>query len=364
LKNNIAIPFIDLHAQQQRIKKQIDENIQKVLAHGQYIQGPEITTLEKELSKYLEVKHSMVCANGTVALQLALMALGVGPGDEVITVPFSFFATAEAILLVGATPVFIDIDSKTYNMNAALLEDAITLKTKAIIPVSLYGQCADFTAINAIAEKYGLPVIEDAAQSFGAQHHGKKSCGLSTIACTSFFPSKPLGGYGDGGACFTNDDAIAQKIRMILNHGQKERYVHEVIGTNARLSTLHAAILLPKLAIFPDELQARQQVAAWYKKYLPEQYPAPFVESFNLSAYGQFTIRVQGREKLQEYLKERGIPTAVHYPIPLNQQPVFKNEVFAQQHFPHSEKAAREVMSLPFHPYMTEEIVKKITQAL
>jgi UDP-2-acetamido-2-deoxy-ribo-hexuluronate aminotransferase len=356
--------FIDLQTQQKRILSTVNENIQKVLAHGLYVQGPEINQLEEKLADFVQVKHGIACSSGTTALQIALMALDIGYGDEVITTPFSFFATVEAMVLLGITPIFVDIDPKTYNLDPDLLEAAITPKTKAIIPVSLYGQCADFERINAIAAKHKLPVIEDAAQSFGAKHHGHMSCGLSTIACTSFFPSKPLGGYGDGGACFTNDNKLAEKMRMILNHGQKQRYTHEVIGINGRLSTLMAAILLAKFDIFEDELNARQTVAGWYKKHLPAQYQAPFIESFNFSVYGQFTIRVKNREAMQAHLKSHDIPTAVHYPGTLNKQPVFKNTALFDQSFPHAEAAGAEVLSLPFHPYMTEEQVKAVANAL
>src|SRR5690554_2799261 len=260
--------FIDLAAQQARIKQKIDANIQKVLAHGQYILGPEVTELEEKLAAFTGAKYCISVANGTDALQIAQMAFGIGPGDEVITPGFTYIATAETVALLGAKPVYVDVCPKTYNLDPAKLEAAITPKTKAIIPVSLYGQCADFDAINAIAEKYGIPVIEDAAQSFGASYKGKMSCNLSTVATTSFFPSKPLGCYGDGGAIFTNDDELALVMRQIARHGQDRRYHHIRVGVNSRLDTLQAAILLPKLEIFAEEITLRQQVAQRYSQLL------------------------------------------------------------------------------------------------
>ncbi|OWX38742.1 aminotransferase DegT, partial [Acinetobacter baumannii] len=260
------IDFIDLKAQQNRIKDKIDAGIQNVLTHGQYILGPEVIELEEKLASYVGAKHCITCANGTDALQIAQMAFGIGPDDEVITPGFTYIATAETVALLGAKPVYVDVNPKTYNLDVEKLEAAITPRTKAIIPVSLYGQCADFDAINAIAKKYSIPVIEDAAQSFGATYKGRKSCNLSTVACTSFFPSKPLGCYGDGGAIFTNDDELAKVIRQIARHGQDKRYHHIRVGVNSRLDTLQAAILLPKLEILDDEMQARQRVAEVYNR--------------------------------------------------------------------------------------------------
>ena len=354
--------FINLSRQQQRIKVEIDANIQKVLAHGQYILGAEVSELEQKLTEFCGAKYCITCANGTDALQIALMALGVKQGDEVITPAFTYIATAEAAALLGAKPVFVDIDEKTYNINPHLIEAAITPKTKAIMAVSLYGQCADFNTINAIADKYGLPVIEDAAQSFGASYHGKFSGNLSTIATTSFFPTKPLGCYGDGGAIFTNNDELAIKIRQIARHGQDRRYHHIRIGMNSRLDTIQAAILLPKLAILSDEINRRQIVAERYNTLLNhEKIITPLIENHNISAYAQYTIRVQNRDKIQAALKEAGIPTAVHYPLPLNRQPaVADNNAIV----PISEKVANEVMSLPFDPYLDEETQETICKAI
>ncbi|MBP8043712.1 DegT/DnrJ/EryC1/StrS family aminotransferase [Uruburuella suis] len=353
--------FIDLAAQQARIKSQIDANIQTVLAHGHYILGPEVAELEAELAAYCGAKYCISCANGTDALQIALMALGVGHGDEVITPGFTYIATAETVALLGAKPIYVDIDEQTYNIDPAKIEAAITDKTKAIIPVSLYGQCADFDAVNAIAAKHKLPVIEDAAQSFGAIYKGTKSGNLSTIACTSFFPSKPLGCYGDGGAIFTNDEQLATVIRQIARHGQDRRYHHIRVGVNSRLDTLQAAILLPKLAILEEEMQLRQQVAQMYAIALQAAgLAAPFIELHNRSAYAQFTIRIQNRSAVQTALKEAGIPTAVHYPIPLNKQPAVASDVS----LPVGDLVAEEVLSLPMHPYMTQEQVQQVVAAL
>ncbi|MDG2958924.1 DegT/DnrJ/EryC1/StrS family aminotransferase [Exercitatus varius] len=355
--------FIDLNAQQQRIKAQIDAGIQKVLAHGKYILGPEVAELEEKLAAYVGAKYCISCANGTDALQIAQMALGIGAGDEVITPGFTYIATAETVSLLGAKPVYVDVDQKTYNIDAAKLEAAITPRTKAIIPVSLYGQCADFDAVNAVAQKYNLPVIEDAAQSFGASYKNRKSCNLTTIACTSFFPSKPLGCYGDGGAIFTNDDELAKVIRQVARHGQDRRYHHIRVGVNSRLDTLQAAILLPKLAILDDEISARQRVAENYTRLFNQAgiNSTPFIEAHNQSAWAQYTIQVDNRAGVQEKLKTLGIPTAVHYPIPLNKQPAVAD---SRINLPVGDLIAERVMSLPMHPYLTSEEQQKIVQSL
>ncbi|WP_417656310.1 DegT/DnrJ/EryC1/StrS family aminotransferase [Pseudidiomarina aestuarii] len=343
--------FIDLAAQQARIKDKIDAAIAKVLAHGQYILGPEVDELEEKLAAYTGAKHCITVANGTDALQIAQMALGIGPGDEVITPGFTYIATAETVSLLGAKPVYVDIDAKTYNLDPNLLEAAITPRTKAIIPVSLYGQCADFDAINAIADKYGVPVIEDAAQSFGATYKGRKSCNLSTIACTSFFPSKPLGCYGDGGAIFTNDNELALVMRQIARHGQDRRYHHIRVGVNSRLDTMQAAILLSKLEIFPDEIERRGLIAEYYNQLLCqiESYTKPYLKGDCTSAWAQYTIRVGKRKEIQTRLKEVGIPTAIHYPLPLNKQPAVSD---ASVHLKVGDVAAEQVLSLPIHPYL------------
>lgn len=356
------IEFIDLKAQQVHLKEKIDAGIQKVLAHGQYILGPEVTELEEKLAAYVGVKYCISVANGTDALQIAQMAFGIGSGDEVITPGFTYIATAETVALLGAKPIYVDIDPKTYNLDPVKLEVAITPKTKAIIPVSLYGQCADFDTINAIAAKYNIPVIEDAAQSFGATYKGRKSCNLSTVACTSFFPSKPLGCYGDGGAIFTNDEELAKVIRQIARHGQDRRYHHVRVGVNSRLDTLQAAILLPKLEILDDEIQSRQQVAETYTRLLNEVniHSTPFIESYNTSAWAQYTIQVKNRTAVQEKLKAQGIPTAVHYPIPLNKQPAVANSEIS---LPIGDLIAEQVMSLPMHPYLETSNIFEIVKS-
>lgn len=357
------IDFIDLKKQQNRIKDKIDAGIQNVLTHGQYILGPEVIELEEKLAAYVGAKYCITCANGTDALQIAQMAFGIGPGDEVITPGFTYIATAETVALLGAKPVYIDVNPKTYNLDVEKLEAAITPRTKAIIPVSLYGQCADFDAINTIAAKYGIPVIEDAAQSFGATYKGRKSCNLSTVACTSFFPSKPLGCYGDGGAIFTNDDELAKVIRQIARHGQDKRYHHIRIGVNSRLDTLQAAILLPKLEILDDEMQTRQKVAEIYNQLFNEAgiHTTPYLEAHNTSAWAQYTIQVDNRAEVQEKLKAQGIPTAVHYPIPLNKQPAVAD---SEIHLPIGDAIAEKVMSLPMHPYLSEQEQKIIVKSL
>ena len=357
------IEFIDLKVQQSRIKAKIDAGIQRVLAHGQYILGPEVVELEEKLATYVGAKYCITCANGTDALQIAQMAFGIGPGDEVITPGFTYIATAETVAVLGAIPVYVDVNPNTYNLDVEKLEAAITSRTKAIIPVSLYGQCADFDAINAIAAKYGIPVIEDAAQSFGATYKGRKSCNLSTVACTSFFPSKPLGCYGDGGAIFTNDEELAKVIRQIARHGQDRRYHHIRVGVNSRLDTLQAAILLPKLEILDDEMKARQRVAEIYTKLFNESAisTTPFIEQHNQSAWAQYTIQVDKRDEVQERLKAKGIPTAVHYPIPLNKQPAVAD---ANAILPVGDAVAERVMSLPMHPYLILEEQEKIVTVL
>ncbi|MBF8795119.1 DegT/DnrJ/EryC1/StrS aminotransferase family protein [Pseudomonas monteilii] len=357
------IEFIDLKSQQARIKDKIDAGIQRVLSHGQYILGPEVAELEERLAAFVGAKYCITCANGTDALQIAQMALGIGPGDEVITPGFTYIATAETVALLGAKPVYVDVDPLTYNLNPQFLEAAITPRTKAIIPVSLYGQCADFDVINTIAARHGIPVIEDAAQSFGASYKGKRSCNLSTIACTSFFPSKPLGCYGDGGAIFTNDDELAVVLRQIARHGQDRRYHHIRVGVNSRLDTLQAAVLLPKLEIFEEEISQRQQVAKWYDAALSAVgiETRPYIAEYNISAYAQYTIRVQDRNAVQAKLKNASIPTAVHYPIPLNKQPaVADSTVF----LPVGDEIATQVMSLPMHPYLEEASIREISAAI
>lgn len=359
LSKERPMPFIDLAAQQAVIRSQLERNIETVLRHGQYIMGPEIKQLEQRLAEYVGVKHCITVSDGTKALLIAMMALGIKPGDEVITTPFTFIATGEMIALLGAIPVFVDIDPRTYNIDPNKIEAAITPRTKAIMPVSLYGQCADFDAINAIAAKHGLPVIEDGAQSFGATYKSKKSCALSTIGSTSFFPSKPLGAYGDAGALFTNDDTLAKLMREIRLHGQDRRYHHPIIGINGRMDTLQAAIVLAKMDIFEGEVKTRAEIGARYTELinsdLSPQSSAlgvtpPYIEPHNTSVYAQYTILVENREAVQKKLNEAGIPTAVHYPIPLNLQPAFAHLNKPAGSFPVAEEIAKRVVSLPIGP--------------
>ena len=356
--------FIDLNQQYCLIKSTVDKNIQAVLDHGQYVMGPEVEELECRLANWVGVRHCITLSNGTTALLVALLALAIGPGDEVITSSFSFFATAETIIFLGAKPVFVDIDPRTYNIEPSQIELAITERTKAIVPVSLYGQCSNMTAISAIAHRYGLPVIEDGAQSLGATHCGRQSCGLTTIGCTSFFPSKPLGCYGDGGACFTNDDILAEKMRLIRNHGQQTRYRHIQIGLNVRFDTLQAAILLAKLEVFPEELKRRQQVAKWYSQKLSDHLVTPYIEAENVSTFAQYTVRIEQREEVQAALTNAGIPTAVHYPQPLHKQPAIRNYLQEDHNYPEADIASQQVLSLPFHPYLTEGVVDQICEEL
>lgn len=359
------IPFIDLQAQYQKYKSEIDSAIHEVLDNSQYIMGPKVKEFEENLANYSGAKHAIGCASGTDALLLALMAIGIKAGDEIITTPFTFIASSEVISLLGAIPVFVDIEADTYNINADLIEDKITNKTKAIMPVSLYGQIADMDKINAIGKKHGLIVIEDAAQSFGATYKGKKSCNLSDFGCTSFFPSKPLGCYGDGGALFTNDDSLAEKARIILAHGSKVRYEHTVIGINGRLDAIQAAILNVKLKYFDEEVQKRNIIGQSYIDLLSDKgIKTPIIKEGRTSVYAQFTIQVDNRQEYIDKLKDNGIPTAIHYPKPLHLQECYAFLNYSLGDFPISEKAANEVFSLPMSPFLSEEHQKIITQLI
>ena len=359
------IPFVDLKAQYQALKPQIQERINRVLEHGQYIMGPEVAELEEKLAAYTGAKHCVTVASGTEALLISLMALDIGPGDEIITTPFTFVATAEVIVLLGAKPVYVDIEPDTCNINVQLIESAITPRTKAIIPVSLYGQPADMDEINAIAARHGnIPVIEDAAQSFGASYQGKKSCNLSTIGCTSFFPSKPLGCYGDGGAIFTNDDAIAQACREIRVHGQSKRYTHTRIGVGGRMDTLQCAIVLAKWPRFEWEVQRRLDIGEKYNALMDAQGIQRVQQrQGRTSVFAQYTVMVDRREQVQEKLKQAGIPTAVHYPIPLNQQPAYRH-LNSKGETPKSVEAGQRVMSLPMSAELGEDAQREIVHAL
>jgi UDP-2-acetamido-2-deoxy-ribo-hexuluronate aminotransferase len=348
-ENDMAIQFIDLKAQYQALKPSIDTRIQRVLDHGQYIMGPEVRELEERLEGYTGAKHCITVASGTEALLIALMALGVKPGDEIITTPFTFVATAEVIVLLGAVPVFVDIEPDTCNIDASKIEAAITPKTKAIMPVSLYGQPADMDEINAIAARHNLPVIEDAAQSFGAEYKGRKSCNLSTIGCTSFFPSKPLGCYGDGGAIFTSDDGLAKAMREIRVHGQERRYVHTRVGVGGRMDTLQCAVVLAKLERFDWEVEQRLKIGARYNELFAGKVPVITQRPDRTSVFAQYTVFVQDREAVQEKLKQAGVPTAVHYPIPLNDQPAYCH-LCCPDCTPTSKIMSAKVMSLPMSP--------------
>ena len=360
------IEFVDLEIQQSAIRPQLELNIHRVLHHGQYIMGPEVRQLEDKLAEYVGVKHCITASSGTDTLLIALMALDIGPGDEVITTSFTFVATGEMIALLGATPVFVDIDPKTYNMDHTRIEAAITPNTKAIMAVSLYGQCADMDAINAVANKHGLPVIEDAAQSFGATYKCRRSCGLSTIGSTSFFPSKPLGGYGDGGALFVDDDALAKAMREIRAHGQDRRYHHPRIGINGRLDTLQAAVVLAKMDRFSWEVEQRQKVGAAYTAMLASRCPGmtpPYVEPHNTSVYAQYSILVENRDAVAKRLNEQGVPTAVHYPIPLNLQPAYR-DICRHSGVPITEHVAARVISLPIYADLPWSLQERIVAAL
>ncbi len=385
----IAMPFIDLAMQKQRILPQLEHNIFAVLRHGQYIMGQEVNELEAKLSSYVGVNHAICCSSGTDALLMALMAYDVGPGDAVFTSPFTFFATAETIALLGATPVFVDIDPETFNIDPKSLKKAITalqqqdphihvlpdiaslpigtLRPKGIITIDLFGLPAEYDKINSIAQEQGLFVIEDAAQSFGSQYHGKKTCSLTEIGCTSFFPAKPLGCYGDGGAVFTDNHDLAKKITSLRIHGEDtDKYTNIHIGINGRMDSLQAAILLPKLAIFPDELIARDQVAKYYTERLSpvKSLTLPSVPQESRSAWAQYSILSDHREDLQAALKKKGVPTAVYYPKPLHLQAVFAELGYGRGDFPVSEIVAQRILSLPMHPYLKEEQLNRIADVI
>ena len=358
--------FIDLKSQYQASRDLINGRIQAVLDHGQYIMGPEVGELETRLAEYTGAGHCITVASGTEALLIALMALGVGRGDEVITTPFTFIATAEAIVLLGATPVFVDVDPVTCNIDPALIEARITPRTRGIIPVALYGQPADMDEINEIAERRGIAVIEDAAQSFGASYRGRQSCNLSRIGCTSFFPSKPLGCYGDGGALFTSDDELAKAMREIRVHGQSKRYVHTRIGVGGRMDTLQCAVVLAKLELFDWELQQRQRAAATYDALLIGNdagvHPVGRRED-RTSVYAQYTVVLEQRTDLQAALQAAQIPTAVHYPVPIHRQPAYAH-LDAAASCPVSDALAGKVMSLPMGPYLSDADIHTVCATL
>lgn len=356
--------FIDLQTQYHAYRDAIDTAIQTVVESALFINGPQVAQLEAELARFVGVEHAVGFSSGTDSLQAVLMAWGVVPGDEVITTPFTFIATAEVIVLLGAKPVFVDIDPDTLNLDTTQLEAAITPRTRVIMPVSLYGHCADFDTINAIADRHGLLCLEDACQSFGATYQGRRSCGLSHAGVTSFFPAKPLGCFGDGGMVFTNDGALADRLRIIREHGQVARYQHAIVGFNGRLDTLQAAILLAKIPHFEAEIAARQRVASYYRSRLASRVRLPVVSPGNLSVYAQFTIRTPEREAVQRHLTEVGIPTAIHYPAPLHRQAVFAGLGYPEEAFPVANQAAQEVLSLPMHPFLSTDEQDRVVDAL
>ena len=355
--------FIDLKSQYQALRLDLDARIHRVLDHGHYIMGPEVAELEQRLAAFTGARHCITVSSGTEALLISLMALGIKPGDEIITTPFSFIATAEAIVLAGATPVFVDIDPSTCNLNFSCIEESITDRTRAIMPVSLYGLPADMDEINAIAWRHGLVVIEDAAQSFGATYRERKSCNLSKIGCTSFFPSKPLGCYGDGGAIFTSDDELAGAMREIRVHGQSRRYVHTRVGVGGRMDTLQCAIVLAKLERFEWELEQRARVAASYDALLSGKLDMMARPRDRSSAFAQYTVALDQREQVQAQLHAAGIPTAVHYPVPIHVQPAYAHLASAE-HCPVALSKAASVMSLPMGPYLSDASVHEVAIAL
>lgn len=370
-KPKTSIDFANLQHQHNLYKNEIEEAILKVARDCNFIMGSQIDELERNLEKFTGSKYAISCSSGTDALLLAMMALDIKPGDEVITTPFTFVATAETIAFLGATPVFIDIDEKTYNIDPSKIEAAITPKTKAIIPVSLYGQPCDMDEIQAIVDKtlktknQKLYTIIDGAQSFGSTYKGISDSNLGDISCTSFFPAKPLGCYGDGGAVFTNNQQLATKIQSLRLHGQSIRYHHQYIGMGGRLDTIQAAVLNVKLKYYEKDLKLRQDVAAKYTKALnAKNIETPFIKSDRTSAWAQYSIRVKNRTELQTKLQNLGIPTAVHYPMPLHVQECFKYLNLKEGDFPISEKVSKEIMSLPMNPYVSDEEIEYIVGSL
>jgi len=362
----MKLPFIDLKTQYERYKDEINKEVLSVMESTQFILGPQVDRLENGLTEFTGVKHSIGCSSGTDALILALLALDIKAGDEIITTPFTFIATAEVIALLGGIPVFVDICDRDYNINHALIEEKITSKTKAIMPVSLYGQTSNMSEINKIAKKYNLPVIEDGCQSFGAEFEGKKSCNLSTIGCTSFFPSKPLGCYGDGGAIFCNDDELAKKIRVLLNHGQEQRYKHKLIGINGRIDAMQAAILNVKLKYFKDEVKKRIEIGSRYSELLKnsDDLIVPFVHKDRTSIYAQYSVLCVNRDEMNNKLNNAGIPTAIHYPISLHLQGALEYLGYKKSDFPISERISKSIISLPMSPFLTKEQQDMVVEAI
>lgn len=362
----MPVEFVDLKAQLRAVRVPVNDRIQKVIDHGQFIMGPEVAEMEQRLAAFTGAKHCISVASGTEALLIALMALGIGRGDEVITTPFTFVATAETIALLGATPVFVDVEPDTCNIDSEKIEAAITSRTKAIMPVSLYGATADMDEINVLGAKHGVPVIEDAAQSFGAEYRSRKSCNVSSIGCTSFFPSKPLGCYGDGGAIFVSDDMLAETMREIRTHGQESRYYHTRIGVGGRMDTLQCAVILAKLDIFDWEIAERIRIGRAYRDMIAAipGIRAPVVRNDRTCVWAQFTVQTDKRDAVIASLREVGVPTAIHYPIPLHKQPAYRSLCRAVGGVGVSESVSQRVLSLPMHPYLDEATMRTIVHAL
>ncbi len=360
----MKIDFANLQVQYQKYKDDIDTHIHSILNKSNYIMGEEVKQLETELSTFTGANHTITCSNGTDALLLALMAMDIQPGDEIITTPFTWISTGEMIALLKATPVFVDIEPDTFNMDASLIEAAITKKTKAIMPVSLYGQPADMDAIQSIADKYTLKVIIDGAQSFGSTYNNKTDSNLGDISTTSFFPSKPLGCYGDGGAVFTNNEDYAKKIKLLRVHGQNKRYHHQYIGIGGRLDTIQAAILLAKLPYYKKELEVRERVAKSYTNTLTGNLTLPIIKSNRTSVWAQYTVKVNNRDEVKKKLQDDGIPTAIYYPVSLHLQECFRYLNYKENDFPVAEEASNCVLSLPMNAFLTDDNISYITKTL
>ena len=364
----MKINFIDLQRQYQKYKKEIDDAIESILISSRYVFGEEINILEAKLAEYVGVSGAIACANGSDAILLALMALDIKSGDEIITTPFTFIATSEMPALLGIKPVYADIDPATCNIDPAKIESLITKKTKAIMPVSLYGQVCDMDEITEIAKKHNLFVIEDAAQSFGAEYKGKKSCSFNHIATTSFFPAKPLGCYGEGGMVFTDDTPLTEKMKSIRNHGQGGKYEHKYVGLNARLDSIQAAVLLAKFVHYEDEIELRQQKADYYSLALKDYVKTPHVKEGNKSVFAQYTIQTKLRDKVINHLSSKDIPYAIHYPKPLHLQPCFSSYGYKKGDLPLCEEVSNNVLSIPMHPFLLQEeqnyIIDAIKEAL
>ncbi len=360
----MKIQMVDLTRQYHELKKEIDGAVTAVLESGQFILGQEVKSLEKDLAEYVGAKHAISCANGTDALQISLMALGVGPGDEVITTPFTFVSTAEVAALLGAKVVFADIMEHSFNIDPKEVRKKISRHTKAIVPVHLYGLPADMDELLEISSSAGIPIVEDAAQAFGAEYHGRKVCSIGKVGCVSFFPSKNLGAYGDAGMVFTDDDSLAEKIRAIAVHGSRRKYYHEYVGLNSRLDTLQAAILRVKSRHLDRYNQLRAGFAKAYTERLRDVVLTPEVPSDRKHIFHQYTIRTEGRDKLLEFLKSAGIPSAIYYPVPLHLQEAYGNLNYKQGDFPIAERLSTEVLSLPMHPHLKEEEVESIASRI